>query len=137
MLLSYLVLNTSVLIWLNPLLYFNPGSSFHLPIMQLCVLHQEHQIYKSRISAMPLLTLDTNLTKYEKERKKEKVCRSHRVRTFNLPIRNRGRCPKTTGYKGFTAKNICNTLGNDFETFSQKSLWYRNLAHCVKYFLNI
>ena len=26
----------------------------------------------------------------------------------------------------------CNTLGNEFELFLQKSLWYPNLAHCVR-----
>ena len=40
-----------------------------------------------------------------------------------LPLRQRG--------KRIWAKNICNTLGNEFEFFSQKSLWYPNLAHCV------
>ena len=40
-----------------------------------------------------------------------------------LPLRQRG--------KKILAKNICNTLGNEFEFFSQKSLWYPNLAHCV------
>ena len=62
-------------------------------------------------------------------RKKKRMMKDSRARHRDLWTWSENATTAPKG-KGKFAKKNCNTLGNEFEFFSQKSLWYPNLAHC-------